>query len=104
MEIDSQNVGDLISVWEQAVVLYVVSGFSSVDIIRGFIRKHWSHVTMPIIHVHEDGYCILKFNSESECAMILKGGPYFLNRAPMIVKKWNPDFDFKEEVLRVIPV
>lgn len=27
-----------------------------------------------------------------------------MNRAPMIVKKWNRDFEFKEEILRVIPV
>ena len=90
--------------WDRAVVLYVVGGNTSANIIRGFIRKHWSHVLMPTIHEHEDGYFIIKFSSKSECSEILKGGPYFLNRVSLVVKKWSANFDFKEEILRVIPV
>ncbi|CAO2812509.1 unnamed protein product [Amaranthus hypochondriacus] len=104
VHIESHDVADLIRLWECAVVVYVVGGNVSADIIRGFIRKHWSYVSMPTIHTHEDGYFIFRFNTEEECSEILKGGPYFLNRAPMIVKKWNSNFDFKEEILRVIPV
>lgn len=59
---------------------------------------------MPTIHVHEDGFFIMRFNTDEECEEILKGGPYFLNKAPMIVKKWDKNFDFKDEILRVIPV
>ena len=57
---------------------------------------------MPIIHTHEEGYFILQFNSENERDEILKGGLYFLNRAPIVVKKWNANFDFKAEILRWI--
>ena len=85
-------------------MLYVVGGNTSANVIRGFIRKQWGHVLMPIIHEHEDGYFIIKFNSECECSEILKGGLYFLNRVPLVVKKWSANLDFKEEILRVIPV
>lgn len=85
-------------------MVYVVGGNITADILRGFIRKYWSYVSMPTIHVHEEGYFILKFSSENECAEILNGGPYFLNKEPMIVKQWSMNFDFKEEILRVIPV
>lgn len=104
VQIESLDVADMINSWEKAVVIYVVGGFVSADIIRGYIRKHWTSVTMPLVHAHEEGYYVLKFNSEHECSEILKGGPYFLNKAPMIVKKWSSNFDFKEEILRVIPV
>ena len=104
VHIKSHDVEDLVNVWERAVVFYVVGGNTSVDIIRGFIRKHWTHVLMPTIHTHEECYFILKFNLESDCSDILKGGPYFLNRAPIVVKKWSVNFDFKAEILRVIPV
>jgi uncharacterized protein DUF4283 len=104
VQIESHNVVDLVNIWELAVVIYVVGGNVSTDIIRGYIRKHWSFVAMPVIHAHEEGYFILKFNNESECDEILNGGPYFLNKAPMIVKKWSSKFDFKEEILRVILV
>lgn len=104
VHIESHDVAEMINVWEKAVVVYVVGGYVSVDIIRGYIRKHWTNVTMPIIHAHEEGYYVLRFNSDDECSEILKGGPYFLNKAPMIVKKWSSNFDFKEEILRVIPV
>lgn len=65
-------------------MVYVVGGNVTIDIIRGFIRKHWPFVT--------------------ECTEVLKGGPYFLNRAPLIVKQWSMGFNFNEEILRVIPV
>ena len=68
-------------------MFYVVRGNTNVDIIRVFIRKHWTHVLMPTIHPHEEGHFLLKFNSESDCSDILEGGPYFLNRAPIVVKK-----------------
>lgn len=104
VQIESLDVVDLVQLWERAVVVYVVGGKVNVEVIRGFIRKHWSFVSMPTIHSHEDGYFVMRFSSDSECDEILKGGPYFLNRAPMIVKKWSSKFDFKEEILRVIPV
>ncbi|CAO2821070.1 unnamed protein product [Amaranthus hypochondriacus] len=104
VHIDSHDAVDLIKLWERAVVVYVVGGNVSIETIRGYIRKHWTHVSMPTIHSHEEGYFILRFNTDNECEEILKGGPYFLNRTPMVVKKWNCKFDFKEEVMRVIPV
>ena len=104
VHIETQDVANLKIFWDRAVVLYVVGGNTCANIIRGFIRKQWSQVLMPTIHEHEDGYFIIKFNSESECDEILKGGPYFLNRAPLVVKKWSVNFDFKAEILRFIPV
>ncbi|CAO2821242.1 unnamed protein product [Amaranthus hypochondriacus] len=104
VQIESHELVDYIKIWERAVVLYVVGGNVTIDILRGFIRKHWSFVNMPAIHNHEEGYFILRFSTEDECEAIIKGGPYFLNRAPMIVKKWTMNFDFKEEIMRVIPV
>ncbi|CAO2827239.1 unnamed protein product [Amaranthus hypochondriacus] len=104
VQIESNDVVDLISVWESAVVIYVVGGNISSDILRGYIRKHWTCINMPVIHAHEDGYFIVKFANEKECEEILNGGPYFLNRAPMVVKRWSKTFDFQEEILRVIPV
>ena len=90
--------------WERAVVFYVVGENVIVDIIRGFIREHWSYIQMPFIHPYDEGYFVLQFNLESECSLILKGGPYFLNRAPVVVKKWSTQFHFKAEILRVILV
>ena len=104
VHIEAQDVENLTKIWDRAVVFYVVGGNTSADSIRGFIRKQWTHVLMPTIHANEEGYFILKFNSESECSEILKGGPYFLNRAPIEVKKCSANFDFKSEILRVISV
>ncbi|CAO2813667.1 unnamed protein product [Amaranthus hypochondriacus] len=104
VQIESQDVNDLARFWDCSVVIYVVGGIVSTDILKGFIRKQWTFVNMPVIHSHEDGYYIVKFSSDKECTEILNGGPYFLNKAPMIVKKWNTEFDFNDEILRVIPV
>nr|QIA97949.1 hypothetical protein AP_R.00g000450-v1.0.a3 [Amaranthus palmeri] len=104
VHIDAHDASDLVKLWERAVVVYIVGSQVSIEILKGFIRKHWHNVSMPAIHRHEEGYFILRFNSDNECEEIIKGGPYFLNRAPMVVKKWNRSFDFREEIMRVIPV
>ncbi|CAO2840943.1 unnamed protein product [Amaranthus hypochondriacus] len=99
-----ENVVDMVSCWENSIVVYVVGGNVNTDILKGFIRKHWAFVSMPVVHAHEEGYFIVKFNTENERNETLNGGPYFLNRAPMIVKQWTMNFNFRDEILRVIPV
>ena len=81
VSIESMDIDSLTKNWESAVVMYVVGGVTSVEIIRGFIRKHWSNVPIPSIHAHEEGFFILRFNSDSDVSKILNEGPYFLNRA-----------------------
>lgn len=63
MHIDTLDLENLVNVWEKVVVFYVVGENVTVDIIRGFIRKHWFHVQMPIIHPHKEGYFMLKFST-----------------------------------------
>lgn len=104
VHIESNDVADLVNVWERALVVYVVGGNVNAETIRGYARKHWNYVSLPTIHSHEEGYFILRFKDKNDCAEILKGGPYFLNKAPLVVKQCTVNFDFKEEIMRVIPV
>lgn len=36
--------------------------------------------------------------------MVVEGGPYFMNRKQVIVKKWEVGFDFKKVILMRIPL
>ena len=86
------------------MVCHVVGEDATVDIIRRFSPNQWSHVQMPIIHPHKEGYFIMQFHSWSDYSNIPNKGSYFLNRAPVVVKKWSTNFDFKAYILRVIGV
>ncbi|KAH0661629.1 hypothetical protein KY284_026560 [Solanum tuberosum] len=35
---------------------------------------------------------------------VLYSGPHLLNNRPIIVKVWNPEFDFNKEVLQTVPI
>lgn len=48
---------------------------------------------------HKDGYFILRLKSEDVMKSVLEGGPYFMNRRIVIVKKWSVEFDLRAEVL-----
>ncbi|KAK4713244.1 hypothetical protein R3W88_019151 [Solanum pinnatisectum] len=73
--------------WKQAVVLYVVGDRLS-----------------PKVYYHNDGYFVMRFSSTEDRDEVLFSGPYMMSSRPVIVKAWCPNFNFNNEVLRMIPL
>lgn len=69
-----------------------------------FVLKLWSSITLPEVFLHEDGYFIVKFQTQNDRDEILYAGPYTLNNKPIILNVWTPNFDFNEEFLRTLPL
>ena len=69
-----------------------------------FINLGWNTVTKPKFFLHEDGYFLVKFESLEDRNEILYSGSFTLNNRPMIVKSWTPNFNFHDEIMRVVPL
>lgn len=49
-------------------------------------------------------FFVVKFYSIDDRNEVLYAGPHSYNSRPLIVKPWTANFNFNEEVLKVIPI
>ncbi|KAK6780120.1 hypothetical protein RDI58_022304 [Solanum bulbocastanum] len=56
------------------------------------------------VFLHNDGYFVVRFSSSDENKEVIFKVPYSLFNMPVIIKSWVPNFNFKEEFLRTIPL
>lgn len=48
-------------------------------------------------NIMKDTFC---FNSIIDCEMVCNKGPYYMNRRPIVIKRWSVGFNFYAEVLK----
>ena len=103
-QLDKNEVNHLAEVWAAALIVYVVGNTPSIGMIIRHIEKEWNCVAKPQVYLHEKGYFVVKFQNIEDRNEILYSGPHMLNNRPMIIKAWSPDFNFHDEMLRIIPL
>lgn len=54
--------------------------------------------------MHDDGYFIFRFESEEDGDCVLQTGPYTFFNKPLILHKWDIDFEFDPNYLTIIPL
>lgn len=104
VEIGEEDVESEIKYWETAVIMYAIGRELSMNAVKQFMSKFWNFVKLPDMFYHEEGYFILKFHSFIERDMVLTRGPFTIQNMPMILKEWSPDFNFKRDMLRTLPI
>jgi len=92
------------SKWKNAIFMYVVDDCPSLKYINTYIIKQWHYSTPPDVFYHDEGYYVIRFASIEEKNTALCSGPYTIANRPVIVKSWSSDFDFQNEILRVVPL
>lgn len=53
---------------------------------------------------HKDGYYVLVFKGKEDVDTIFSGGPYYMNRQPVLVYRWSNEFDFVNQVFKKLLV
>uniref|UniRef100_A0A0V0H2Y5 Putative ovule protein n=1 Tax=Solanum chacoense TaxID=4108 RepID=A0A0V0H2Y5_SOLCH len=99
VEIEKEN-----AKWKQAMILYVVGDCPSIRALERFIATTWNFVSKPKIFYHNDGYFVIQLNSIEDRDEVLLSGPYTIGNRPIILKMWSENFDFKAEVLQIVPL
>ncbi|XP_010667206.1 uncharacterized protein LOC104884282 [Beta vulgaris subsp. vulgaris] len=90
--------------WQNAVVVYVVGQNPTLSAINQYVAANWSLLEEPKIYKHEEGFFLVKLNNREERDKILYSGPHLFYGKPMIIKNWSANFNFHEEILKVIPI
>ncbi|OIT35019.1 hypothetical protein A4A49_03017 [Nicotiana attenuata] len=87
--------------------LVIKDGVKLVELNQNEVERQcqkWNSVATPKVLLHGDGYFIFKFESIEDKNMIIQNGPYTFNNRPMILKDWTPDFNIRNESLRLVPI
>lgn len=66
--------------------------------------KEWRKVGKPQVFLHDEGLFFLKFPSVADRNNVLFAGPHSFHGKPMIVKPWDANFNFHNEILQVVPL
>lgn len=64
--------------------------------VKKFRMNAWNFVSLPELYYNEEGYFIIRLKSKSDKDSFLVRGPYVIYR--------KPDFTFKEDAVKVIPI
>nr|XP_016448534.1 PREDICTED: uncharacterized protein LOC107773643 [Nicotiana tabacum] len=93
-----------IDYWANALIGYVIDDNPNAKMMENFMMHVWNFVSKPQILMHAEGYCIFRFNSEEDKELVIQSGPYSYRNKPMVLKPWEIDFSFSNDVLSTIPV
>ncbi|WMV25629.1 hypothetical protein MTR67_019014 [Solanum verrucosum] len=88
--------------WKPLMVVYVVGTTPSIGAMERFILNWGNFSSKLVIMYHVNGYFVVMFANEEERDRVLCSGPDYFLRRPVIMKPWDPDFNFKEEILTLI--
>ncbi|CAI8608621.1 unnamed protein product [Vicia faba] len=104
VEIEEEDILDDLKYLETTLIMYVLGMDLSINAVKQYMTKFWSFVQLPKMYYHEDVYFMLKFRTHKDMDMVLMKGPYTIQSMPMVLKDWNPDFGFKRDMLRTLPI
>lgn len=60
------------------------------SLVARFITEAWNFVENPTIHLHEDKYFIIPFQSKQDCDHVLMGCPYTMVKKVIFNRHWSP--------------
>ncbi|XP_019261413.1 PREDICTED: uncharacterized protein LOC109239320 [Nicotiana attenuata] len=72
--------------------------------IERFLMARWKLTTKPQIFYHNEDYFVIRFNKMEERDEVLLTGPNMINNRHVIMKPWAADFNFKNVVLKTMPL
>ncbi|KAH0652021.1 hypothetical protein KY290_032498 [Solanum tuberosum] len=104
VEILAEDVAEDDVKWKPSVVVNVVGTSPSIGAMERFILSQGNFSSKPVVLYHADGYFVVRFANEEERDIVLCSGPHYLLRRLIIMKPWDPNFNFKEEILTTIPL
>ncbi|XP_058733512.1 uncharacterized protein LOC131605135 [Vicia villosa] len=104
VEIEKSDIESEILYWDSALIMYVLGGELSMNMVEQFMIRNWNTVQLLDLLYHDDGYFIMRFKSIKKKEEILMNGPYTIRNMPMLLRDWKPGFNMKNDMLRTIPI
>lgn len=102
--IDEADIEQQVKLWKSALIGYIIRDTPQQQQSDNYVTKIWSFVTKPKVLVHDYGYFIFKFNSSEDKDLVSQARTYYYNNKPVILKPWELDFEFDQDMLSMIPI
>ncbi|XP_058784779.1 uncharacterized protein LOC131659635 [Vicia villosa] len=102
--IEEQDIKSEMEFWENALIMYEIGEGLTMNAVKRFMMNTWNFVTLPDLYYHDEGYFLIRFRTRKDRDDVLKGGPYSVYKKPVLLFEWSPNFNVKEDILRVIPI
>ncbi|KAL2938435.1 hypothetical protein RDABS01_021884 [Bienertia sinuspersici] len=104
VQLQTSDITPEIDKWVCSCVFYVVGMNPSLNAVRIYAQNQWGGIPASRIFLHDDGYFLIRFDSNVARNDIIVKGPYMFKGKPVVVRPWSVNFDFQSEVLREVPV
>ena len=104
IKIDIEDIQDEINYWESSIICYVIGANPPFPIMEGFLKRIWKNKGIDKMVAISKGVFLVRFHKLDDCNAVMAEGFQFFDKKPMIVKKWNPDMDFKKEDIKTVPI
>ena len=102
--VDRDDVASLKLKWQYSCAMFVVGYRPSLTMFSAFIKSKWPILDYTSVILHDDGYFLVKCNSEADVMMLIRRGKFTFVKRPVLVRKWDDQFNFERDILRVVPV
>lgn len=102
--LDKKELQVMSQLWQFAAVFYIVGARPSKESLHTFILLTWSSIGRPQIFFHREGYFVVKFRTQDEYNEVMNTRALVMGKRPVLIRQWVENFDFHQEILRVIPI
>ena len=99
--IQAVDVQDPVGKWKHCLVGYVVGKFPGFSAMLSYINRTWQHEVH--FSIHDSGWLLFDFSSETAMLDILGSGPYAIFGRPLVLKIMPEFFDFQFTEITSMP-
>ncbi|XP_043724094.1 protein DGS1, mitochondrial-like [Telopea speciosissima] len=90
--------------WKNTLMGHFIGGRPSFTFARDVLLKQWRIAGHVDINLLESGIFVFRFNLEDDKVKVLEGGPWYVQKRPMILRPWSPDVCLEKVNLCYVPV
>lgn len=89
--------------WNSALIGYVLGDTQYLKSMETYILNAWNFVNKPQIVLHDEEYLQFKFDTVEDCEMVLQAGQFMFFNKPLVLQKWEIDFEFDPDCITTVP-
>ena len=79
-------------------------GNPPLKVVEGYFSRIWKAYDIDKIILVKKGVFLLRFTSLQDKLAVEKGGIFFFDSNPLVVKGWNPEMDLRAEAIKSLPI
>lgn len=102
--IEEHDIVSEMQYWENYLIRYNLRTNLSMIVVKKFMINIWNFVALPDLYYNEEGYFIIRLKTKIDKDVVIMRGTYTIYHKPMFFHEWTPDFNLKNDLLRLLPI